>query len=103
MPGLRSAPLTLVGVSGSLAGVAAAIRAAFLLSGALSVVIAALNAGRRKAAGPLRRRTGALLHCQHGLNELAAGHTLPVLVGKHTWNWKWATWSLTSKTWFPFS
>lgn len=84
MPALQLAPLTLVGVSGSLAGVATAIRAAFLLSGALSVVIAALNAGRRKAAGPLRRRTGALLHRQHGLNELAAGRTLPVLVGKHT-------------------
>lgn len=76
--------LTPVEVFGRLAGVATAVGAAFLLGGALSVVVAALHAGRRKAAGYLRRWTDALLHLQHRLEELAAGHTLPVLFGKHS-------------------
>lgn len=62
---------------------AATVGAAFLLSGALSVMITALHAGRREAAGSLWRRTAALLHRQHRLKELAAGHALPVLPGKH--------------------
>ena len=59
------------------------IGAAFLLSRALSVSITALNAGSCKAAGSVWRWTAALLHCQHGLEELTAGNTFPVLLGKH--------------------
>lgn len=77
---------TLVEVFGRLARVATAIGATFLLSRALSVMITALHAGGSKAAGPLWRWAGALLHRQHRLEELAAGHTLPVLVGKHLLN-----------------
>lgn len=76
-------PLTLVEVFGGLAGVATAVGAALLLSGALSVVIAALHAGRREAAGALWRWAAALLHRQHRLEELTAGNALPVLLGKH--------------------
>lgn len=74
--------LTLVRVFGSLAGVATAVGATFLLSGAFSVMIAALHAGCREAARPFRRQAGALLHCQHRLKKLAAGHTLPVPPGE---------------------
>lgn len=56
---------TLVEVFGKLAGVAAAVGAALLLSGALPVAIAALHAGGREAAGSLWRWTAALLHRQH--------------------------------------
>lgn len=59
-----------------------AIGAAFLLHGAFSVTVAALHAGRREAAGPLRRRTMALLHRQHRPQELAARCTLPVVLGE---------------------
>lgn len=76
-------PLTLVGVFGRLAGVTTAVGAAFLLSRAFSVLITALHAGCRETFGPLWRWTAALLYCQHRLKELAAGHTLPVLLGKH--------------------
>lgn len=79
-----AARLTPVEVFGRLAGVATAVGAAFLLGGALPVAVAALHAGRRKAAGSLRRRADALLHLQHRLEELAAGHTLPVLFGKRS-------------------
>lgn len=74
--------LTLVKVLGGLAGVATAVGATFLLSRAFAVVLAALHAGRRKAAGPFRRQAGALLHLQHRLEELTAGHALPVLPGE---------------------
>lgn len=74
--------LTLVRVFGSLAGVATAVGATFLLSGAFSVMITALHAGCREAARPFRRQAGALLRCQHRLKKLAAGHTLPVLPGE---------------------
>lgn len=74
--------LTLVKVFGGLAGVTTAVGATFLLSGAFLVMLAALHAGCREAAGPFRRQAGALLHCQHRLKELTAGHALPVLPGK---------------------
>lgn len=57
--------LTFVEVFGRLAGVSAAVGAAFLLSGAFSVMITALHAGGREAAGSLWRWTAALLHSQH--------------------------------------
>lgn len=74
--------LTLVKVLGGLAGVTTAVGAAFLLSGAFLVMIAALHAGCRKATGPFRKLAGALLHCQDRLKELTAGHALPVLPGE---------------------
>lgn len=77
-----SSLFTLVEVFGRLAGVATAVGAALLLGRALPVAVAALDAGRRKATGSLRRWTAALLCRQNRLQELAAGHTLPVLLGK---------------------
>lgn len=75
---------TLVDVTGSLAGVATAVGAAFLLSRALFVVITAFHTGSSKTTGSLWRWTAALLHHQHRVKELTAGHTLPVLSGKHS-------------------
>ena len=57
--------LTFVKVFGRLAGVAAAIGAAFLLSRAFPVLITALYAGSSKTTGSLWRWTAALLRCQH--------------------------------------
>ena len=79
--------LTFVEVLGGLAGVAAAVGAAFLLGRALPVVVTALHAGGREATGSLRWRTAALLGRQHRLQELAAGHALPVLLGKQPARW----------------
>lgn len=59
-----------------------AVGAALLLSGAFPIVIAALHTGRREAFGSLWRRTAALLHRQHRLKKLTAGHALPVFLGK---------------------
>ncbi len=66
---------------------ATAVEAAFFLSGAFSVAITALHAGRCKATGSVWRWTAALLYRQHRLKELTAGHTLPLLLGKHPLNW----------------
>lgn len=74
--------LTLVKVLRGLAGVPTAVRATFFLGGTFLVMIAALHAGCCEAAGPVWRGAGALLHCQHRLEELTAGHTLPVLPGE---------------------
>lgn len=77
---------TIVQVFGRLTGVTTPVGAAFLLSRTFSVMIATLHAGCCEAAGSLRRWTAALFHRQDGLEELTAGHTLPVLLGKHPLN-----------------
>lgn len=74
--------LTLVKVFRSLAGVPTAVGATFFLGRAFSVMITAFHAGCRETTGPFWREAGALLHCQHRLEELTAGHTLPVLPGE---------------------
>lgn len=74
--------LTLVKVFRGLAGVPTAVGATFFLGGAFLVMITAFHAGCCEAAGPVGRGAGALLHCQHRLEELTAGHTLPVLPGE---------------------
>lgn len=74
--------VTFVEVLWHLAGVAAAVGAALFHGRTLSVLLAALHAGCCEAAGLLRRRTVALLHSLYGLEELAAGETLVVLLGK---------------------
>lgn len=66
---------------------ATAIGAAFLDGRALSVLLAAFHAGRCKAAGLLWGRTVALLHALDGLQELATGEALVVLLGKE-WLWR---------------
>lgn len=75
--------LTLVKVFRGLACVTAVIGATFLLGGAFTVMITTLHAGCREAAGPFWEFAGALLHCQDRLEEVTAGHTLPVLPGEH--------------------
>lgn len=77
-----SCSITFVEVLGQLAGVSAAVGAALFHSRTLAVLLAALHAGRREAAGLLRRGTVALLHSLHRLQELTAGETLVVLLGK---------------------
>ena len=74
--------VTFVEILGQLAGVAAAVGAALLHPRALSVLLAALHAGRREAAGLLRGGAVALLHALHRLQELAARETLVMLLGK---------------------
>lgn len=73
---------TFIEVFGQLAGVSAAIWAALLHCRTLAVLLAALYAGCREAAGLLWSRTVALLHPLHRLQELAACETLIVLFGK---------------------
>lgn len=73
---------TFVEVLWHLAGVAAAVGAALFHGRTLSILLAALHASRRKAAGLLRRRAVALFHSLHRLQELTAGETLVVLLGK---------------------
>lgn len=73
---------TFVEVLWHLAGVAAAVGAALFHGRTLSILFAALHASRRKAASLLRRRAVALFHSLHRLQELAAGETLVVLLGK---------------------
>lgn len=77
-----TAVATFVEVLGHLAGVTAAVGAALFHRRALGVLLAALHAGGREAARLLRRRTVALLHALHRLEELAAGEALVVLLGK---------------------
>lgn len=78
----RASAFTFIEVFGQLAGVSAAVGAALLHRRALGVLLAALHAGGRKAAGLLRGGAVALLHPLHRLQELAARQTLVVLFGK---------------------
>lgn len=73
---------TFVEVLWHLAGVSAAVGAALFHGRTLSILLAALHASRRKAAGLLRRRAVALFHSLHRLQELTAGETLVVFLGK---------------------
>lgn len=75
---------TLVEVLGGLARVPTSVGAALLLGRAFPVLLAALHTGRREATGPLRRRAVTLFDRQHRLEELTAGHALPVLLGERT-------------------
>lgn len=59
--------VTFVEILGQLAGVAAAVGAALFDSRALAILLAALHAGCREAAGLLRGRAVALLHSLDGL------------------------------------
>lgn len=78
----RASAFTFIEVFGQLAGVSAAVGAALLHRRALGVLLAALHAGGREAAGLLRGGAVALLHPLHRLQELAARQTLVVLFGK---------------------
>lgn len=78
----RASAFTFIEVFGQLAGVSAAVGAALLHPRALGVLLAALHAGGREAAGLLRGGAVALLHPLHRLQELAACQTLVVLFGK---------------------
>lgn len=73
---------TFVEVLWHLAGVAAAVGAALFHSRTLSILLTTLHASCRKAAGFLRRGAVALFHSLHRLQELTAGETLVVLLGK---------------------
>lgn len=73
---------TFVEVLGGLTGVSAAIGAALLDSGALSILLTALHAGCSEATGLLRGRAVPLFHPFYRLQELTASQTLIVLLGK---------------------
>jgi hypothetical protein len=75
---------TFVEVLGVLTGVSAAIGAALLDSGALSILLAALHTGCSETTGLIRSRAVPLLHPLHRLQELTASQTLIVLLGKES-------------------
>lgn len=74
--------ITSESVSGSLAGVSAAVGAAPLQTGTFLVPVTALHAGRREPTGLFWRRTPALFHRQSRAQELTAAHALPLHSGK---------------------
>lgn len=75
---------TFINVPGRLTGSSAAVRAAFLVGGAVGVALATLHTCGSKSTGSIWSRTRPLLHRFHREEKLTAHHTLGLFIWENS-------------------